>query len=102
MKILLVCAGGASTGLLLKKMEKHWDSIGVELSIKACGLGSYQYHAENYDIILMGPQVAYRIKEVRENTSIPVSPIASLDYGLQNCENIYKLAQEMYNDKEKN
>lgn len=28
MKILLVCAGGMSTGLLMKKMEKYWEERG--------------------------------------------------------------------------
>ena len=28
MKILLVCAGGMSTGLLMKKMEKYWADQG--------------------------------------------------------------------------
>ena len=34
MKILLVCAGGMSTGLLMKKMEKYWEENGEEHSIK--------------------------------------------------------------------
>ena len=32
MKILLVCAGGMSTGLLMKKMEKYWEERGEDNS----------------------------------------------------------------------
>ena len=37
MKILLVCAGGMSTGLLMKKMEKYWEERGEDNSINAVG-----------------------------------------------------------------
>ena len=35
MKILLVCAGGMSTGILMKKMEAYWKEQGQELTIQA-------------------------------------------------------------------
>ena len=38
MKILLICAGGMSTGLLMKKMEKYWEEKGEDHSINAVGL----------------------------------------------------------------
>ena len=41
MKILLVCAGGMSTGLLMKKMEKYWEENGEDNSINAVGLWEY-------------------------------------------------------------
>lgn len=31
MKILLVCAGGMSTSILMKKMETYWQEHGEEL-----------------------------------------------------------------------
>lgn len=42
MKILLVCAGGMSTSILMKKMEKYWKENGEALNIKAVGLSEYQ------------------------------------------------------------
>ncbi|MGC4439777.1 PTS sugar transporter subunit IIB, partial [Streptococcus suis] len=38
MKILLVCAGGMSTSILMKKMEKYWNDQGQDLTIKAVGM----------------------------------------------------------------
>ena len=38
MKILLVCAGGMSTSILMKKMAQYWADQGKELDIKAVGL----------------------------------------------------------------
>ena len=51
MKILLVCAGGMSTGLLMKKMEKYWEERGEDNSINAVGLSEYMDVYKDYDII---------------------------------------------------
>ncbi|MFV0254662.1 MAG: PTS sugar transporter subunit IIB [Erysipelotrichaceae bacterium] len=96
MKILLVCAGGMSTSILMKKMEKYWAEQGEELNIEAVGLGAYMEVKDNYDIILMGPQVSYRLKDVGEETAMPIAAIESFDYAIANCENIMKLAKKLY------
>lgn len=99
MKILLVCAGGMSTSILMKKMEKYWNEQGLELTIKAVGLSEYQDVYQHYDIILVGPQVSYRLNEIKENTQLPSDAIPSFDYAIANCENILKLAKNLYNQK---
>ena len=68
MKILLVCAGGMSTGLLMKKMEKYWEEKGEENSINAVGLCEYPDVYKDYDIIMTGPQVSYRLNQIKEDT----------------------------------
>lgn len=99
MKILLVCAGGMSTSILMKKMEAYWKEVGEELEIKAVGLAEYQDVYKNFDIVMMGPQVSYRLKEVKENTGLPCSAIQSFDYAIANCPNIMKLAKKLYDEK---
>lgn len=99
MKILLVCAGGMSTSILMKKMEAYWKEVGEELEIKAVGLSEYQDVYQNFDIVMMGPQVSYRLKELKENTGLPCAAIQSFDYAIANCTNIMKLAKQLYNEK---
>lgn len=65
MKILLVCAGGMSTSILMKKMEKYWNDQGQDLTIKAVGMSEYQDVYQDFDIILLGPQVSYRSRVVK-------------------------------------
>ena len=36
-KVLLICAGGMSTGILMKKMEKYAEDKGIDLKIDAVG-----------------------------------------------------------------
>lgn len=54
MRILLVCAGGMSTGLLMKKMEAYWKEQGEDLTINAVGLAEYGDVYKDYDIVLVG------------------------------------------------
>lgn len=42
MKVLLVCAGGMSTSILMKKMEKYAAEKGIEFEIAAVGPGRVQ------------------------------------------------------------
>ena len=71
MKVLLVCAGGASTSILMKKIAKYAkEELGIEdFEIAAKSVGSV--HPERvvgtYDCILMGPQVGYLKDKVVEN-----------------------------------
>ena len=99
MKILLVCAGGMSTSILMKKMAAYWEEQGEELTIKAVGLSEYQDVYQDYDIIMVGPQVSYRLKEIVENTGLPCEAVPSFDYAIANCPNIMKLAKKLYSQK---
>jgi len=90
MRILLVCAGGMSTGLLMKKMETYWKEQGEELSINAVGLAEYKDVYQDYDVVLVGPQVRYKLEDIRKDTGLPTDVVNSLDYAVANCPNIMK------------
>ena len=66
MRILFVCAGGMSTGLIVKKMEKWASENGKDLVVKATGVGGYESKWQDYDCILVGPQVRFKIPEMKE------------------------------------
>lgn len=91
MRVLLVCAGGMSTSILMKKLEKYAADKGIEFEIAAVGLSAYKDVCANYDCILMGPQVGYQKDTVSQASGMPVEVIPPQDYGLGNCENIFKL-----------
>lgn len=100
MKILLVCAGGASTSILMKKMVKYWEEKQISLEIKATGLGGYQEIASDFEIVLVGPQVSYRLKEIREETELPTAAIEAFDYAIGNCDKLMDLANTLYQERE--
>ncbi|WP_085830168.1 PTS sugar transporter subunit IIB [Collinsella vaginalis] len=91
MKVLLVCAGGMSTSILMKKMEKYAADQGIDFSVSATGINNAAEASTGADCILMGPQVSYQKANVeRVVGGIPVGVIPPADYGIGNCPNIFK------------
>jgi len=80
MKILLVCAAGLSTSILMKKLEKYAEQNGIELDIDAVGIGEYQETCANYDVLLLGPQVSYQLNTVKQGSGKPTAVIPAQDY----------------------
>ena len=81
--------------LIVKKMEKWASENGKDLVVKATGVGGYESKWQDYDCILVGPQVRFKIPEMKEKVKIPVAQIETLDYGLQNVDNMLKLAYSL-------
>ncbi|MFC6200495.1 PTS sugar transporter subunit IIB [Lactiplantibacillus nangangensis] len=95
MNILLVCAGGMSTSILMKKLQAYSDSRGINDQIKAVGLSVYEDVYQDFDVVLLGPQVSYRMEEVQKTTNLPTASIPPLDYAVGNSESIFKLAEDI-------
>ena len=88
-KVLLICAGGMSTGILMRKMEKYAEEQGISLKIEAVGMSAYEDVYKNYDVILLGPQVSYKKGE-------PIAVIPAYDYAIGNVANIMKQVEDLY------
>lgn len=95
MKILLVCAAGMSTSVLMKKIKKWCQENGEELEIQAVGTTAYESEWTKYDCILVGPQIRYKVDDIRKDVSIPVEMIPGPDYAIGNAANIMKLAHKI-------
>jgi PTS system cellobiose-specific IIB component len=96
MKLLLVCAGGMSTSILMKKLEKYAAANGpADFEVIAKGLGDYEDYYKDYDVIMLGPQVSYKIKQIQETTNMPVGVVVQLDYALGNAEHIFKAIDKL-------
>lgn len=96
MKVLLICAGGLSTSILMKKLEKYAEANSIEFEVIAKGMMDYDDYYSNYDVILVGPQISYKKDEIKEKTGKPLAVIAQMDYALGNAENIFKQIDSIY------
>ena len=96
MKVLLICAGGMSTSILMKKLEKYAAAHEIELEILARGMNDYDDVYSKFDVILLGPQVSYQKSTIESNTKKPVAVIAPYDYAIGNAENIFKQVKKLY------
>jgi cellobiose PTS system EIIB component len=88
-KIVLLCAGGMSTSLLLNKMKEAAEKRNYECEISAQGVYSSTSKGLDADIILLAPQVRFQQSEISKNyPSIPVIVLEMVDYGMMNGEKI--------------
>ncbi|MBS6043077.1 PTS sugar transporter subunit IIB [Clostridium baratii] len=96
-KIYLFCSAGMSTSMLANIMQEVADAHNLPLEVKAFPDGKIDEIVEEKhpDVILLGPQVKYRYKEIAsryQNSGIPIEVINSDDYGMMNGEKILKHA----------
>lgn len=97
MKVLLLCAGGMSTSMVMKKLRTYAQQNGIEdFSVDATAVSSFYDVAQDYDVVLLGPQVSYKRDELAEQVpGKPVGVIAPQDYAIANCEHIFKQINEL-------
>lgn len=93
-KILLACNAGMSTSLLVSNMQKYAKEIGIEVMIEAMPVLQAEKSWQDWDIILLGPQVRHVIGKFKETIQdqIPVLVIDMRDYGLMNGKNVLNTA----------
>ncbi|MBM7539947.1 PTS sugar transporter subunit IIB [Amphibacillus cookii] len=98
-RILLACAGGFSTSMLVEKMKEEVKKRGEDVFIDAC---SESKITENLpaDIIMLGPQMGHIEDEVKDlvNNEVPVTTIDMADYGMMNGEKVLDVALELINN----
>ena len=86
-KILLCCAAGMSTSLLINKMKSEAEKRGIEVKIWAEPLDRAKEEFAKADVVLLGPQVKYALtaaKKIAEENSINIDVINMVDYGMMN------------------
>lgn len=89
MKFILACAGGMSTGLLVKKIQAAAKEKGLDLEIGAYAVGDLESVVDGADVILLGPQVGYQKDKVTAAyPDYPVYVMNMTDYGMMNGKKI--------------
>lgn len=85
-KILLVCAAGMSTSLLVNKMKAAAKEKGFEIDIDALPVSECASVVDKVDIVLLGPQVRFQKPQVDALVKgrVPVEVIDMKLYGTMN------------------
>ena len=103
-KIMLVCAAGMSTSLLVTKMEKAAAAMGDEVEIFALPISEGEKRVGDVDCILLGPQVRFqkgaieKLAAGRKKGPIPVEVIDMRDYGTMNGKAVFEMARKLIGD----
>lgn len=94
--ILLVCAAGLSTSLLVNKMKEVAKNEGIDVNIQALPVAQCANALEKADIVLLGPQVRFQKPQIEEMAKgrIPVEVIDMKLYGTMNGKAILEATME--------
>lgn len=99
-KILLVCNLGMSTSMLVQRMEKAAKEKGIEVEITAVPLQTAEKMIDEWDIVMLGPQVRHNLKQLQATgTKTPIEIIDMRDYGLMNGINVLETALKIIDNK---
>ncbi|WP_165313663.1 PTS sugar transporter subunit IIB [Vibrio ziniensis] len=84
-KILLCCAAGMSTSMVVKKMLQAAEQKNIAVEINAVGLDEFDANLANYDCFLLGPQIKYKLNDFKvkaDAVNKPIAVINQMDYGM--------------------
>ena len=100
-RIILCCASGMSTSLLVEKMKKAAKEQRIQTDIWAVGANEIKANADKADVILLGPQVRYAQKRIEADApNLPVGNIGMREYGMMNGAAVLKQAMELFEKKQ--
>ena len=98
-KIVLLCAAGMSTSLLVTKMQKVADEEGLAYEINAYPVAQAKEVGADADIILLGPQVRFNLSKIKEQCpNCPVEAIDMVAYGMMDGAKVIKHVKEVLGD----
>lgn len=94
-KIMLCCSAGMSTSMLVRKMVEAAKERDLSVKIDAYGVSEFDIQYPQYQVVLLGPQVKYMLKNLSEKAAtqnIPVQAIDTMDYGMQRGDKVLDYA----------
>ena len=95
-KVLLVCAIGMSSSLLVSKVTDEAEAAGVKLEMMAIEtpeVARWDFETNSMDLVLIAPQVRYKRKSITkasEPYGTIVEIIDSVSYGMVDGEKIFQ------------
>ncbi|MEE0967121.1 MAG: PTS sugar transporter subunit IIB [Bacilli bacterium] len=101
-KIMLVCAAGMSTSLLVTKMKAAAKEMGDEIEIFALPISDGEKKLAEVDCVLLGPQVRFQKAQIEKliadgGYDLPCAVIDMKDYGMMNGKAVYETALKLMN-----
>mgnify|MGYP001155648189 CR=1 FL=1 len=96
-KILLVCAAGMSTSMLVTKMKQAAEVKGIQVDISATSGHNVDQEVEGVNVMLLGPQVSFRKGDYEKKfgDKFPIDVINPMDYGMMNGEKVLEQALKL-------
>lgn len=97
MRIMLACAAGLSTSLVVSRMQEAAAAQGKDYTIWAVEQGQVAAEVGNFDVLLLGPQVRHLQRKLTKivNGTAPVAIIDPAAYGRCDGAAVLKQAESL-------
>lgn len=97
--IVLLCAAGMSTSMLMMKMRSVAEVQGYACQVEAYPLSRADKVCPEADVILLGPQVRYELDKIKVKfPNKPVEAINMTDYGMMRGDKVIGRVRELLGD----
>lgn len=99
MRIVLCCAAGMSTSMLVNKMQSAAQGRGLAIDIKAVPVAEFERILPDADVVLLGPQVQFeaaRLTAIATPQGKAVAVIDMMDYGMMRGEQVLDKALALH------
>lgn len=97
--IVLLCNMGMSTSLMVNKMKATSKEEGYECEIRACALQQAEDIVTTADILLVGPQIAFEIPNLKKSyPDKKIEAIEMMDYGRMDGKKVLHHIKEVLGD----
>jgi len=94
--IVLLCAAGMSTGMMVDNMKEEAKKAGIECNINAYSISEAAKVATDANCILLGPQVKFQLNKIKGIfPDKPVEAIDMLAYGMMDGKAVLDRAMEL-------
>lgn len=99
-KILLSCSGGMTTSYFKSRMKEYLSLRHLHYEIDAAAVEDIDYIADEYDLILIAPQVRYLLSHIKQIAPhCHVEPIDPAVFASYNCTKLYEQIASYYEMK---
>lgn len=102
LNIVLLCEYGASTSMVAEKIVEAAEKRGIEAVCNAYSTTEIGNVIDTADVILLGPQVRFRLKKFKDayaDKGVPMDSMAPADYGRMNGEALLDQALKLLEEK---
>lgn len=97
MRIMLACASGMSTSMLVEKMKEAAKESGEDHEIWAVPQEQVEEELGKFDVLLLGPQISIQLDRMKQlvGDKGKVAVIKPVDYGRLNGKAVIETAKSL-------
>ena len=99
-KIVLLCAAGMSTSILIQRMRDAAKEEGLACTIDAFPTSLAHIQGKDADVVLLGPQVKFELRKVQSLLICQVDVIDMVSYGTLNGRKVLQQAIRLMEEQD--